>query len=400
MILGSVSSTSSPIAIGPVPLEFILFGLTLLGVAIFHSRALLVSLIGLGAIATYKVTCTSFSLGNHIAHEADLLLNLFGLLVGFAILASFVEHSGVPERIPHLLPKGWAGALGLLAIVFVMSAILDNIAAALIGASIAKSVFSGRVHIGFLAAIVAASNAGGAPSVIGDTTTTMLWLAGIPPQHLAPAVIASLVSFVVFGVVGAIQQDRFQPIRIADGATHRIEKRALFGAVLILIGAILANLLLDHRPAIGVWIAILVAATFTKPHWKEIPRAASGALFLSALVLSASMMTVDALPAPSSGSVLGLAFVSSVFDNIPLTKLAIDQNGYDWALLAFAVGFGGSITWFGSSAGVAVANVYPEAKSMKQWLRQGWHVPVACVVGFVVMLWLRGWCPEMLVKPS
>ena len=39
-------------------------------------------------------------------------------------------------------------------------------AAAMIGGTVALVVFRGRVHIGYLAAIVAASNAGGAPSVV------------------------------------------------------------------------------------------------------------------------------------------------------------------------------------------------------------------------------------------
>ncbi len=51
---------------------------------------------------------------------------------------------------------------------------------------------------------------------------------------------------------------------------------------------------------------------------------------------------------------LGLGFVSAVFDNIPLTALALKQGGYDWGFLAYAVGFGGSMIWFGSSAGVAL----------------------------------------------
>jgi hypothetical protein len=32
-----------------------------------------------------------------------------------------------------------------------------------------------------------------------------------------------------------------------------------------------------------------------------------------------------------------------LFDNIPLTALALTKNGFDWGLLAFAVGFAGSI---------------------------------------------------------
>ena len=70
-------------------------------------------------------------------------------------------------------------------------------------------------------------------------------------------------------------------------------------------------------------------------------------------------MPVEKLPAASWQTALGLGFVSAVFDNIPLTALALKQGGYDWGFLAYAVGFGGSMIWFGSSAGVALANMYP-----------------------------------------
>ena len=71
------------------------------------------------------------------------------------------------------------------------------------------------------------------------------------------------------------------------------------------------------------------------------------------------MMPVKSLPAPSWETTFGLGFFSAVFDNIPLTALAMKQDNYDWALLAYAVGFGGSMIWFGSSAGVAVAGLMP-----------------------------------------
>jgi Na+/H+ antiporter NhaD/arsenite permease-like protein len=86
--------------------------------------------------------------------------------------------------------------------------------------------------------------------------------------------------------------------------------------------------------------------------------------------------------------------LSAVFDNIPLTALAINQGGHDWGLLAYAVGFGGSMIWFGSSAGVALTNMYPEAKSVGAWLRSGWYVVVAYVVGFFFMLAVLGWNPD------
>ena len=87
-----------------------------------------------------------------------------------------------------------------------------------------------------------------------------------------------------------------------------------------------------------------------------------------------------------------------MFDDIPLTALAMTQGGYDWGMLAYAVGFGGSMIWFGSSAGVALSNQFPEAKSVGLWLRHGWHVAVAYVVGFFALLAILGWQPTSGIR--
>jgi hypothetical protein len=65
-------------------------------------------------------------------------------------------------------------------------------------------------------------------------------------------------------------------------------------------------------------------------------------------------------------------------------------------MLAYTVGFGGSMIWFGSSAGVALANMFPEAKSVGNWVRHGWHVTLAYVVGFAVLMLTLGWQPTPL----
>jgi Na+/H+ antiporter NhaD/arsenite permease-like protein len=106
------------------------------------------------------------------------------------------------------------------------------------------------------------------------------------------------------------------------------------------------------------------------------------------------MMPVQHLPVASWQSAFGLGFLSAVFDNIPLTALALKQGGYDWGFLAYAVGFGGSMLWFGSSAGVALSNMYPEAKSVGAWIKGGWHVAVGYIVGFIVLLLVVGWHPQ------
>jgi Na+/H+ antiporter NhaD/arsenite permease-like protein len=105
-------------------------------------------------------------------------------------------------------------------------------------------------------------------------------------------------------------------------------------------------------------------------------------------------MPVEKLPVASWHSTFGLGFLSSVFDNIPLTALALKQGGYDWGFLAYSVGFGGSMIWFGSSAGVALTSLYPEARSVWQWVRHGWPVALAYVVAFFVMLAVWLWHPD------
>jgi hypothetical protein len=137
----------------------------------------------------------------------------------------------------------------------------------------------------------------------------------------------------------------------------------------------------------------LVGVAHRRPDWSVLAAAVTGSVFLLSLVLAASMMPVDRLP-PASWAAFGLGFISAVFDNIPRTALALRQGGYDWGMLAYAVGFGGSMIWFGSSAGVAVTNVFPEAKSVGRWLRHGWHVALDYVVGFAVLLGTPGWQPD------
>jgi hypothetical protein len=175
-----------------------------------------------------------------------------------------------------------------------------------------------------------------------------------------------------------------------------------------LVTAIAANVaanlkfpeVLDVFPVIGVavWAAILLTALLRRPDWGILPETFKGSIFLLALVAAASMMPVEELPSASSQTAFGLGVLSSVFDNIPLTALALKQGGYDWGYLAYAVGFGGSMIWFGSSAGVALTNMYPEGKSVGLWLLRGWHVAVAYVIGFLVMLAVIGWHPDPPLK--
>ena len=397
--------------VGGIPIDFILFGLTLLGVALFHHATLYVALTGLATITLYKIIFTGFKTGagvmgfaSHLGHEWVVLTNLFCLLTGFALLARHFEKSHVPVILPKFLPDDWKGGFLMLVMVFVLSSFLDNIAAALIGGAMAHQLFKAKVHIGYLAAIVAASNAGGSGSVVGDTTTTMMWIDGISPLIVLDAYVAAVVALVIVAYFAAKQQHAYSPI-IKNAHEHtQVDWGRIFIVALMLVFAVGTNVtvnikfteLADHFPFIGVavWVAIILTIPVRRHDWELMPETIKGSIFLLSLVLCASMMPVEQLPPASWVSALALGFISAVFDNIPLTALALRQGGYDWGVLAYAVGFGGSMLWFGSSAGVALSNMYPEARSAVQWVKHGWHVPVGYVAGFAVIMLVLGWHPD------
>ena len=227
-------------------------------------------------------------------HEWVILANLFLLLMGFALLSRHFEKSRIPDEMPAYLPDDWKGAFVLLVIVGVISSFLDNIAAALIGGTMARHVFRGKVHIGYLAAIVAASNAGGSGSVVGDTTTTMMWIDGVSPLSVLEAFVAASVAIVIFGIPAALQQHSYSPIikEAPTGHQHRMgarrhrrghpgrgdpgerHRQSAFPA------------LLDLIPVIGlaVWVVILVTAPLRRPDWEVMPETFKGTIFLLALV--------------------------------------------------------------------------------------------------------------------
>ena len=96
-----------PLYLLGIPVDFILFALTLLGVALFHHHTLQVALTGLAAITLYKLAFTGFKfgaglagLGLHMQHEWVILANLFLLLMGFALLSRHFEKSRMPDEMP------------------------------------------------------------------------------------------------------------------------------------------------------------------------------------------------------------------------------------------------------------------------------------------------------------
>ncbi|MGH8528777.1 MAG: citrate transporter, partial [Nevskiales bacterium] len=112
LMLGVVAAAAltggSPPTLFGVRAEFLLFALTLAGVALLHHRTFEVAVTGLGFILLLKfLSVPAFHLGEHLQHEWLILTNLLGLLLGFAVLARHFEQSEAPELLPRYLPDGF-----------------------------------------------------------------------------------------------------------------------------------------------------------------------------------------------------------------------------------------------------------------------------------------------------
>ena len=392
------------VSIFGVRYEMIIFAAMLVGVAIFYTKTRQVAVIGLIALCFFKYEFTDgFSVitklfgytneaGEFVKGSWNTYLNLALMLPGFAVLAKIFEESHFPDVLPRFLPSGMAGCMVLLFMIFCLSTFLDNIAAAMIGCTIAAALFKGKVHIGYVAAICAASNAGGAGSVVGDTTTTLIWIYGKDPVVIAQAFLPAVVATVVVAFFAARQQQKYSALVTEVNAGIKVDKNKLIVVGMILVGAIAFNYLFE-LPAIGIWLAIIIGMLLTKIKLKAAAESYDSTVFLVALVFCAELVPIESVPDASILSTLAIGFVSAVFNNIPLTQLCLIKGGYDWPLISYAVGFGGSMIWFGSSAGVAVCDKFNKARSFMNWLRYGWHIPFAFVIGFGVYLLVLGWDP-------
>src|SRR5215210_8109756 len=112
-----------------MPVEFILFGLMLAAIALFHRHVLPIAAAGLVVILGYEALVTQFptgtgagALAEHLRHEWVTFANLLLLLVGFEILSNQFEQSNIPDHLARYLPDGWTGGIVLLGMIFVLSA--------------------------------------------------------------------------------------------------------------------------------------------------------------------------------------------------------------------------------------------------------------------------------------
>lgn len=347
---------------------------------------------------------------HHLFDIANILLFLMGAMT---IVETVDEHQGFTIITDKIKTTNKVKLLWIISILsFFFSALLDNLTTAIVMISLLRKLVGDKqTRWLFAGMVVIAANAGGAWSVIGDVTTTMLWIGGqIPdsvgiaiPSLILPSFVALLVPLIILTFTLKGEAERPSTSRMEG---HKFETTR--GERITLLVAGVSGLLfvpvfktLTHLPPFtGMMLSLGIVWTITelmhrkkehdhKYHLSVISvlkkiDTSSVLFFLGILLAVAALQEVGHLNIMASwlsetlnnnyAINMSIGFLSSIVDNVPLVAAAqgmykpqmaeaiagaselVDfmPNGSFWEFLALCAGTGGSCLIIGSAAGVAV----------------------------------------------
>ena len=316
----------------------------------------------------------------------------------------------------------------LSGVAFVLSALIDNLTATLVMLTITGRFFHGSNLLAACCSIVVAANAGGAWSPIGDVTTIMLWLAGkfTAVEIITWAIVPSIVLFFVSTWMIQRHITTDTPDEVEDNLSMSVSEKTVSAFALASFILPLAFSQIGLPPYFGLLMGLGVAGivmaithramqsptNLSTDIEQKLSRVdlASLVFFAGILLAVAALEHVHILDQVSSalmGNEPGLAryvagigamgAVSAIVDNIPLTAGAIrilkTEDPAIWALMAIAVGTGGSMLSIGSAAGVVAMGRLKDL-TFARYLKIA-TVPAA--VGYVAAL-LVWWIQYQLVR--
>lgn len=323
-------------------------------------------------------------------------------------------------------------------VTFFLSAVIDNLTAALVMITVASRFFSKTNLLVATAVIVSAANAGGAWSPIGDVTTIMLWLAGkFSTTELVRW--AFLPSFALFltttwmlarNIVGESRDIEEETIRLTNS------EKAVIGMALLSFPMPLLASQIHLPPYMGLLfglgcVGLLISFFHNKERkvleagkteeTEELPEIKGSTesahlssdiekklartdiaslMFFAGILLAVGALEHLGILETISHFLLGedpsiaryvvgsgsLGVLSAIVDNIPITAAAMGilstSDPAIWTLLAICVGTGGSMLIIGSAAGVVAMGRVKELTFFR-YLRLA-TLPNA--IGFVVAL--------------
>ena len=332
----------------------------------------------------------------HLHQTGEIASILFFLMGAMTIVELIDAHEGfslVTDRIQFRSKRKLLWCIGLLT--FFLSAVLDNLTSTIVMVSLLKKLVRNRDdRLLFIGLVVIAANAGGAWTVIGDVTTTMLWIkhkigpVAVMHELFLGSVVCLIVPMLGFSwkLSGELEREPDDAGLIEPASDIRPWHQWLF----LVLG--LASLLfvpvfktLTHLPPyMGMMLSLSVLWVISElvgRSFDERTKSQTGVLSVlkrvdmsSVLFFLGILLAVGALSATgflrTAAGVLDsllpnedvvaivIGLLSSVVDNVPLVAAGIDMfdqplNDEFWMLLAYCAGTGGSCLIIGSAAGVA-----------------------------------------------
>ena len=347
---------------------------------------------------------------HHMYDIANILLFLLGAMT---IVETIDEHHGFKIITNKIRTTNKVKLLWTIAILsFFFSALLDNLTTAIVMISLLRKLVSDKqTRWLFAGVVVIAANAGGAWSVIGDVTTTMLWIGGqltdpigiAIPSLIIPSFVALLVPLLIlsFTLKGEVNRPEEDDTNGNKFETTRGEKITLLTVgVLGLLFVPVFKTVTHLPPFTGMMLSLGIVWTLTeimhrkkesthKRHLSVISvlrkvDTSSVLFFLGILLAVAALQEIGHLNIMAEwlsdtlqnnyAINMSIGFLSSIVDNVPLVAAAQGMykpqmveaiggaselmdffpNGTFWEFLALCAGTGGSCLIIGSAAGVAV----------------------------------------------
>jgi Na+/H+ antiporter NhaD/arsenite permease-like protein len=345
------------------------------------------------AIATGDHTLVGRELDESVASTAQIVFFLIGAMTIVEVVDAHDGFEVITSRISTTSQVRLIWLVGFVA--FFLSAILDNLTTTIVMISLIQRLIARREdRLLFASVIVIAANAGGAWTVIGDVTTTMLWIGGqISPLKIMGAVfLPSLINLLVplVFISLALRGKTIAPPPKHDGllAVRRFERNLMFWLGLGVLIAVPAFKTVTHLPPfmgvlLGLGIVWLVGEIVHRDKDEHIRQPLSLAHALTQIDMGSIVFFVGILLAVASLEHAGLlsmlakwldaaigrqdvivvvlGLLSAVIDNVPLVAATMGMydlahyptDSFLWEFIAYCAGTGGSILIIGSAAGVA-----------------------------------------------
>jgi Na+/H+ antiporter NhaD/arsenite permease-like protein len=359
------------------------------------------ALIGAGVLWTIYALGTADAplILEQLSHSTVATAQIVFFLIGAMTIVEVIDaHDGfevITTRIKarQLTSLAWI----IAAVTFCLSPILDNITTAIVMVSLMQKLHAqAEDRLLFAGIIIIAANAGGAWSVIGDVTSSMLWIGGqVTPVPLMSGLFLPALANVLVPMVGVHIMLRGKAIEVparqqidSNTGSSAFERLLMFWLGLGILGAVpLFKSVTNLPPYMGMlfglgllWLVgdivhrgkpALLKQQMTIAHALTRIDLSSIVFFIGILlvvatlehahILSALAARLDQLIGQQSLIILLIGLVSAVIDNVPIVASAMGMysladhpaDSFLWVFLAYCAGTGGSILVIGSAAGVA-----------------------------------------------